>query len=166
MYHISYRDFWWNIKSARWLNPPTAQIWHPATSGFSENLWKGRDFRPLMRFRKIWQSSWWQLEELHEVLRCLLWRRLRYHCPKYNFSWIFNKCLFFIVHGWILSGHILFVGESKLVLTSKNKVYIYFLIFRGRHWGSKRLGNFFSVMQQSRLTQLQSYSLFWTILNF
>ena len=41
----------------RWLKPPTAQIWCPVTSGFSQNsthLWKGRDFRPWMRFRKIW----------------------------------------------------------------------------------------------------------------
>ena len=27
---------------------------------------KGRDFRPSMRFRKIWQGSWWQLGELCE----------------------------------------------------------------------------------------------------
>ena len=45
----------------RWLKPPTAQIWCPVTSGFSQNsnhLWKGRDFRPWMRFRNIWRSSW------------------------------------------------------------------------------------------------------------
>ena len=45
-----------NIKSPRWLSSPTTQIWHPVTSGFSQNqnhLWKGRDFRPWMRFRKM-----------------------------------------------------------------------------------------------------------------
>ena len=43
--------------------PPTAQIWCPATSSFSQNLnhiWKGRDFRLSMRFRKI-QGRWRQL---------------------------------------------------------------------------------------------------------
>ena len=68
--------------------PSTSQIWHPATSGFSQNwnhLWKGRDFRPLMRFRKE-QGSRWQLGELCEVARYLLWRRPRCHCPMYNVS--------------------------------------------------------------------------------
>ena len=27
VHHISCRVFWWNIKSPRWLSPPTAQIW-------------------------------------------------------------------------------------------------------------------------------------------
>ena len=91
--------FFQNIKSPRWLSPPTAKIWHPVTSGFSKNynyLWKGRDFRPLMRFRRIWQGSWWWLGELCEVPRCLLWRGLRRHCSIYNVSCIFfNKCLYF-----------------------------------------------------------------------
>ena len=30
------QSFWQNIKSPRWLSPPTAQIWHPETSGFSQ----------------------------------------------------------------------------------------------------------------------------------
>ena len=75
----------------RWLKPPTAQIWCPVTSGFSQNsnhLWKGRDFRSLTRFRKIWRGSWWQLGELCEVPRCLLWRGLRHHCLMYNVSCI------------------------------------------------------------------------------
>ena len=45
MHHISCRVFWWNIKSPRWLSPTIAQIWHPVTSGFSQNsnhLWKER----------------------------------------------------------------------------------------------------------------------------
>ena len=76
---------------ARWLSPPTAQIWCPVTSGFSQNqnhLWKGRDFRPSMGFRKIQQSSWWWLGELCEIPRWLLWRGLRCHCPMYNVSYI------------------------------------------------------------------------------
>ena len=35
-----------------------------------------------------WAASWWQLGELCEVPRYLLWRRLRCHCPMYNVSWI------------------------------------------------------------------------------
>ena len=57
-----------------------------------------------MRFRKIWWGSWWQLGELCEVPRCLLWRGLRHHCPMYSVSCIFNNCVFFILHGWIPSG--------------------------------------------------------------
>ena len=89
--------FWWNIKSPKWLIPPTAQIWRPATSGFSQNyFWKGRDFRPSVRFRKIQQGNLWWLGELCEVPRCLLWRGLRHHCPGDNVSCIFfNKCLSF-----------------------------------------------------------------------
>ena len=54
MYHVSCRVFWWNVKSPRWLSPTIPQIWHPSTSGFSQHqnpIWKGRDFRPSMRFR-------------------------------------------------------------------------------------------------------------------
>ena len=49
------------------------------------------------RFRKIrWWGSWWQLGELCEVPRCLLWRELRHHCPMCNVSCIFfSKCLYF-----------------------------------------------------------------------
>ena len=64
--HVSHlvQSFLAKHQSLWWLSSPTAQIWHSATSGFSQNLnhlWKGRDFRPLMRFRKIWWGSWWQL---------------------------------------------------------------------------------------------------------
>ena len=111
MYHISCRVFWQNIKSSRWLILPTTQIWCPVTSGFSKNqnhLWKGRDFRPLMRFTKIRQDSWWRLGELCEVPVCLLWRGLKGHCPVYNVSCILYLyqyiSLFFILHGWIPSG--------------------------------------------------------------
>ena len=41
-----------------------------------------------MRLIKIWQGSWWQLGELCEVPRWLLWRGLRHHCPTYNVSCI------------------------------------------------------------------------------
>ena len=52
------------------------------------SLLEGRDIRPSMRFRKIWQSSWWWLGERHEVARCLLWRGQKLHCPMYNVSCI------------------------------------------------------------------------------
>ena len=37
MHHVLFIIFWQNTKSPRWLNPPTAQIWCPATSVFSQN---------------------------------------------------------------------------------------------------------------------------------
>ena len=84
----------WRNKSPRWLSLPTDQIWCPATYGFSQNwnhLWKGRDFRPSMKFRKIWQAAGiLQLGEPCEVPRCLLWKELRHHCPMCNVSCILD----------------------------------------------------------------------------
>ena len=37
MHHVLCRVFLRNIKSPRWLSPHIAQIWHPTTSGFSQN---------------------------------------------------------------------------------------------------------------------------------
>ena len=51
-------------------------------------------FGPSMRFRNIWQGSWWWLE-LCQVPRYLLWRGLKCLCPIYNVSCIFYKCLYF-----------------------------------------------------------------------
>ena len=34
VHQVPCRVFWQNIKSPRWLSPPSAQIWHPVTSGF------------------------------------------------------------------------------------------------------------------------------------
>ena len=60
------------------------------------HLWEGRDFRPWMRFKKIWPGSWWQLGELCEVPRCLLWRGLRDHCPMFLLSSSINVSIFHI----------------------------------------------------------------------
>ena len=105
-YRFSHRVFLWNIKSPRWLSPPTSQIWHPVTYSQNYNcLWKGRDFRPSVRFRKIRHGKWWRMRELCEVPRCLLWRGRKCHCLMHNVSCILNVSIF-ILHGcgWILSG--------------------------------------------------------------
>ena len=102
VHHVSCRGFWQNTKSLRWLSPPTAHIWHPVTSGFFQNEnhpWKGRDFRPSMRFREVQWGSWWWLGKLGEVPRCLLWTGLRCHCPMYNISCIFSINIYI----WILT---------------------------------------------------------------
>ena len=109
---ISCAVFWWNFKSPGDSAP--VQIWHAVTSGFSQNyyhLWTAGDLRLSVKFRKTWWGSWWQLEELCEVPRCLFWRGLRRLCPIYNVSCIFfNKCLyFFILHGWIPFGLISYI---------------------------------------------------------
>ena len=51
-------------------------------------LWKGRDFRLSMRFRKVWQGSWGLMGELYEVPRCLLWMG-----PEASLSYV--QCFFF-----------------------------------------------------------------------
>ena len=71
------------------------------------------------RFRKIRWCSWWQLAELCEVPRCLLWRGLRLHCPMYSVSCIFfNKCLYF--------SHYV---ASYLLERLYTHIYAYLLIF-------------------------------------
>ena len=76
--------------------------------------WKGRDFRPSMRFRKIQQGSWWWLGKLCEVPRCLLWRGLRCHCPMYNVS-----CVFYFAYcmaGYLLDRPHIFWFSSLSIL--------------------------------------------------
>ena len=105
--------------------PPTAQMWHSATSGFSQNynhLWKGRDFRPSVRFRKICQGSWSRVE-LCEVPRCLLWRGVRCHCPMYSVSCtFFNKCPYF---AYYLAGYFLNRPHAPTHTPTLSCVYIY-----------------------------------------
>ena len=85
--------------SALPTHPPTAQIWYPFDFWLFPKLkspLKGKSFRPLMRFRKIRQGSWWRLGELCEVPKCILWRGWRCYCPMYNVSYIFlKKCFYF-----------------------------------------------------------------------
>ena len=71
MLHVSGRALLQNIKSPRWLSPPTSQIWCPVTSGFSPNLnhlWKRGNFRPSVRFREIQWGSWWHQQRICSVL--------------------------------------------------------------------------------------------------
>ena len=70
-----------------------------ASWDFWQSPWKGRDFRPSVKFREIQWGSWWWLGELCQVPRCLLWRGLKCHCPITMFlvpCIFFNKCLLFI----------------------------------------------------------------------
>ena len=80
------------------LEPRFGTLWLLAFPKIKITFEKKRDFRLSVRFRKIWRGSWWWLGELCEVLRCLLWRGLRCHCPVYNVScilYLLNKCLYF-----------------------------------------------------------------------
>ena len=112
---MSYAEFFGKISnhpgdsSPPWLR--FSALWILAFPKTKITFWKGRDFRPSMRVRKIWLGSWWRFQqrilqniwtaektlgELCEVPRCLLWRGLRYYCPMYDISCIFfNKCLHF-----------------------------------------------------------------------
>ena len=105
---------------------------------------QGRDFRPLMRFRKIpWGISWW-LGEPCEVLRCLLWRRLRPRCPIYNVSCIFfNKYLYFSYYmaGCFLDrpAHSMYYSTSMCVcmcihIYTLSKFYNFYLIFKDAYY--------------------------------
>ena len=67
------------------LQPRFGALWLLVFLKTTITFERERDFRPLMRFRKIWRGSWWQLVKLCEVPRYLLWRGLRGHCPMYKF---------------------------------------------------------------------------------
>ena len=57
--------------------------------------------------------------EMCEVLRCLLWRRLRHHCPMYTVSCVLyflqKMSLFFIWYDWVPSGQTC-VSSSQIYL--------------------------------------------------
>ena len=78
-----------------------------------------------------------------EVPGCeVLWRGLRHHWPMYNVSCIFfSKCLFLIVHGWILSGQILFTWKTECCGWPSFYLFIYFFL---EAWSdiSKPVSNF------------------------
>ena len=97
-YHV--RSFFVNIKSPRWLSPPTAQIWCPATSGFFQKLkspLKGKRFQTVNKIQESMMGQLMAIDrtvQLGIIARCLLWRGLKCHCPMYNVPCIFfNKCL-------------------------------------------------------------------------
>ena len=62
-HHISCRVSWWNTKSPRPLSFPTTQM--PCNFWLFPklNIWKGRDFKSWMNFRKIQWGCWWQLSQ-------------------------------------------------------------------------------------------------------
>ena len=47
---------------------------------------KGKRFQTISEIQENAMGSWWRLGELCEAPRCLLWRRLRHHCPMYSGS--------------------------------------------------------------------------------
>ena len=51
---------------------------------------KGKRFQTINEIQENTTGSQWQLGELCEVPRCLLWRGLRCHCPMYKVSCVLN----------------------------------------------------------------------------
>ena len=105
MHHISYKVFWWNMKWPTWLSStpdlvPCDFCLFPKTKITFER----KRFQTVTEIEDNIMGSRWWLGELCEVPRCLLWKGLRCY-PVYNVSCIlFNKCLFFMWCGQILSG--------------------------------------------------------------
>ena len=131
---VSCRVYWQNIKSPRWLRLPIAQIWHSVSSGFSQNwnhLWKEKDLRLSMRFRKIQQDSWWRFKQsiLQSVLNSrrdagrTVWGPKMPALKGTESSLSYVQCflylvsssimsLFFILHGWILFGQTSYIFQG------------------------------------------------------
>ena len=83
------------------------------------------------RFCRVFWTVEETLGELCDIPRCLLWRGLRCHvlCTKFLVSCIFfNKCLCFILHGWIPSGTDLvcltFWGPARLLSKAAEPFHI------------------------------------------
>ena len=85
------------------------------------HLWKRRNFRLQMRFRKIQWSSWWE--------NCVRSQGAYFErdwniiilCTMFLVSYIFfSKCLcfFFILHGWISSGQTLYICQVHVFCPS------------------------------------------------
>ena len=111
----------------------SAQIWHTVTSGFSQNenqLWKGRDFRLSMNFRKVRWGSWRQLGEVCEVPRCLLWRGIIFLCRMFLVTYfLLQMSLFFILYGWIPSGHTSCLCVCVCVCVNNVLIYVPVYLF-------------------------------------
>ena len=118
MHHIPWRVFWQNMRSPRWLSLLSAQIWCPVTSGFSQNwnhLWKEKisdhKWDPGKHDRAAdgnWENCVRPQDAYFEG-DCgiiVLYMMFLVSC-------IFNNCLFFILHGWILSGQTSFIFEVR-----------------------------------------------------
>ena len=101
------KDRWWTVRELEAHlgipNPLCPRLWHRILAETCGG--KIHSAASATRRRNIVLQLSITLGELCEVPKCLLWRGLRCHCPMYNVSRIlFNKCLFFIVYGWKLSG--------------------------------------------------------------
>ena len=134
IHHISCRFFWYNIKSPRWLSllqPRFGARWLLAIPKL-KSLLKGKRFQTISEIQKNMTGQLWQSGELGEVPICLLWRRLRHHCPMCNLSLVshvfFNKCLYFsyCMAGYFLgrpcisrSEHNFKAGFSKILLSNR-----------------------------------------------
>ena len=106
---VSYRVFWWNIKSPRRLSPtnspnlPPCDFWlFPKIN----HLWEEGNFRLSMRFRKNTMELLMATErvlcvQLCAVLRCLLWRGLRCHCPMYHVVFSVNISIHYYMAGYL-----------------------------------------------------------------
>ena len=106
------RGFWGNIKSHRWLSSPTAQIWCPATSDFSQTKitfvnesQEDTTGQLMVTGRTVWGPKVPMLkgtEVSSSYVQCFL----------YLVS--FKMPLFFIAHGWILYGQTLYMEFNDL----------------------------------------------------
>ena len=98
MHHISCRDFWWDIKSPRWLSPLHSRFGDLQLLAFSKTkkTYNGKRFQTIDEIQENTTGQLMETGELCQVPRCLLRRGQRHHCPMCNVSCIFfNECLYF-----------------------------------------------------------------------
>ena len=126
------QSIWWNIKPPSWLSIPYSPDLMPCDFWLFQNwnhLWKGIDFKPLMRFRKIWQSSWWRLGELCEVPKCYSegdWGIIVL-CTMFLVSCIFfNKCFYF---SYFMAGYLLDRPHTVVNILMSLNFFIYMSIY-------------------------------------
>ena len=109
MHHISCRDFWWDIKSPRWLSPLHSRFGDLQLLAFSKTkkIYNGKRFQTIDEIQENTTGQLMETGELCQVPRCLLCpieAPLSYvQCFLYLLQWM---SLFFILCDWILSGQI------------------------------------------------------------
>ena len=91
---------------------------------------KGKRFYTIDEIQENAMGQLMVIGRLCEVPRCLLWRGLSSHCSVYNVSYILyllqKMSLFFILHGWIPSGHTSLYVSYEYPVCLSNYQFQYF----------------------------------------
>ena len=123
MHHVLHRDFLRNIKSPRWLSPDLASCYFCLFSKLKSPL-KGKIFQTIS---EIQENTVRQLMAIGRTVwspKVLTVKGTEASLSYVQLSLVscifFNKCLFFIVHGWVPSGQSSYIIFIIKIFASEN----------------------------------------------